>query len=84
MTVIVGYGHSKTVRVGDPSTCRSVSTPVVSAVFIEYVELLPWSVFTERLALEEAEDDDVTGGLLPGVDEIVSKGVVAVFKKVVE
>jgi hypothetical protein len=35
LVTTVGYGHSKTVRVGEPSTCRTVSTPDVSAVLIE-------------------------------------------------
>lgn len=41
LVTTVGYGHSKTVRVGDPSTCRTVSTPEVSAVLIEYIDELP-------------------------------------------
>ena len=35
LVITVGKGHSKTVRVGEPSTWRRVSTPDVSAVLIE-------------------------------------------------
>ena len=41
LVTTVGHGHSKTERVGEPSTCRAVSTPDWSAVLIEYVEELP-------------------------------------------
>lgn len=55
VTVTVGCGHSKTVRVGEPSTCRAVSAADEAEVLIEYVEELPWSVATERLTLESEE-----------------------------